>query len=135
MALINWNQGMSVDVVEIDRQHQKLIEMVNELNSAMKMGKGKDTIGKILTGLTNYTLVHFKTEEKYFDRFEYPETDAHKKEHATFVGKVSDFIAKYESKQRLLTIEVMDFLSGWLKNHIMGTDKQYAGFFNENGLR
>jgi hemerythrin len=40
MALIQWNDGLSVNVVEIDRQHQKLIGMINDLNDAMRQGKG-----------------------------------------------------------------------------------------------
>ena len=134
MPLMDWKEEYSVKISQIDQQHKKLTEMVNELNDAMKIGKGKDTIGNIINGLTNYTMTHFRTEEKYFDQFGYPETDTHKKEHAAFVEKVADFRAKFESKQRLLTIEVMDFLSDWLKKHIMGTDKKYSGFFNENGL-
>lgn len=135
MALITWNESFSVNVAEIDRQHQKLIGMVNDLNEAMKIGKGKEVLGKILSGLVSYTMIHFRTEEKYFDQFGFPETEHHKKEHATFIEKVSDFKNKFESRNLFLTIEVMDFLGDWLKNHIMGTDRKYSSFFNENGLK
>lgn len=135
MALITWNESYSVNVAEIDRQHQKLIGMVNELNEAMKIGKGKEKVGKILSELVSYTVTHFKAEEKYFDQFGYPETDQHKKEHAAFIEKVTDFKSEFESRSLFLTIEVMNFLSDWLKNHIMGTDKKYSRFFNEKGLK
>lgn len=135
MASITWDESYSVNVAEIDRQHQKLIGMLNDLNEAMKIGKGKDTLGKILSGLLSYTMTHFRTEEKYFDQFGYPETEHHKKEHEAFIEKVTDFRNKFESRNLFLTIEVMDFLSDWLKNHIMGTDKKYSSFFNEKGLK
>jgi hemerythrin len=135
MALITWNDTLSVNVVEIDNQHKKLVGMVNELNDAMKMGKGKDVLGKIVSSLISYTGEHFRTEEKYFVQFKYPETDSHKKEHAAFVDKVTDFKTKFETKKLFLTIEVLDFLSDWLKKHIMGTDKKYSLFFNEKGLK
>jgi len=135
MALINWNDRLSVDVAEIDQQHKRLITMINELNDAMKVGKGKDLLGPIVNNLVEYAVTHFKTEEKYFAQFGYPETDQHKKEHEAFVQKVSDFKSGFESRKISLTIEVMDFLSDWLKNHIMATDKKYSRFFNEHGLK
>jgi hemerythrin len=135
MALIQWNDTFSVKVAEIDQQHQKLVSMINELNDAMKQGKGKDALSKIINGLVSYTVTHFNTEEKYFARFGYPETDSHKKEHAAFVKKVSEFKDGFEKGKISLSIEVMNFLSDWLKNHINGTDKKYSQFFNEKGLK
>ncbi len=135
MALIQWNEKLSVKVAEIDQQHKMLIDMVNELNDAMKQGKGKDVIGKIIDGLASYTVTHFSTEEKYFDQFGYPDTKNHKKEHATFVKKVSEFKDGFEKGKMSLTLNVMNFLSDWLKNHIMVTDKKYSQFFNEKGLK
>jgi len=135
MAMIQWNDSFSVKVAEIDQQHKKLVAMINELHDAMKQGKGKNVLGKIINGLISYTATHFKTEEKYFDRFGYPEKDSHKKEHVAFVKKVSEFKDGFEKGKLSLTLEVMNFLSDWLKNHIMGTDKKYSQFFNEKGLK
>ena len=55
MALINWNNSMSVRVAKIDQQHQKLIAMINDLDDAMKQGKGKEVLGKVLSSLISYT--------------------------------------------------------------------------------
>ena len=135
MALITWDDSFSVNVADIDRQHQKLISMINELNDAMKQGKGKDILGKIVNGLISYTATHFKTEENYFERFGYPDANQHKKEHIAFVQKVSDFKNGFEKGKLSLSIEVMNFLSDWLQNHIKGTDKKYSQFFNGKGLK
>lgn len=135
MPLINWNDSFSVNVAEIDQQHKKLISMINELSDAMKQGKGKDILGKIVNSLLGYTATHFKTEENYFDQFGYPDTDSHKKEHIAFVQKVSDFKDGFEKGSLSLSIEVINFLSDWIQNHIKGTDKKYSPFFNEKGLK
>ncbi|GAB4177975.1 MAG: bacteriohemerythrin [Calditrichia bacterium] len=135
MALIEWNDTLSVKVHEIDLQHKKLVALINELNDAMRQGKGKEVVGKIINDLINYTLTHFQTEEKYFDRFDYPETESHKKEHANFVSKVSEFQDKFEKGSFSLSIEVLNFLSNWLRSHIKGTDMKYSQFFRDNGLR
>lgn len=135
MSLIHWNDALSVNIADIDKQHKKLVFMINELNGAMKQGKGKDVLGKILITLIDYTATHFKTEEKYFDLYKYPETAIHKKEHIAFVRKVSEFKDGFERQELSITIDVMTFLSDWLKNHIKVTDKKYSTFFNDRGLK
>jgi len=135
MALIKWDDNLSVNVAEIDGQHRGLIAMINELHDAMKTGKGRDIMEKIVNSLVVYAALHFRTEEKYFVEFGYPDTENHKMEHAAFVDKVSNFKDELEDRKLSLTIDMMDFLGDWLQHHIMGTDKKYTGFFNENGLR
>jgi len=135
MALMQWNDSLSVNVGMIDKQHQKLVGMINELNDAMRQGKGKDILGKTLNELVAYTGTHFKLEEKYFDQFGYSEADSHKKGHLDFVAKVYEFKDGFEKGKLGLSISVMDFLSDWLRNHIKGVDKKYGPFFNEKGLK
>lgn len=135
MALITWDNSFSVNVAEIDGQHQKLISMINDLHEAMKQGKGKEVTEKIINSLFNYTATHFQTEERYFDRFGYPETESHKQEHAAFVQKVSNFKDEFAKGKLGLSVEIMSFLSNWLQNHIKHSDKKYSQIFNENGLK
>ena len=69
MPLIQWDDSLRVNIAEIDAQHRKLVGMINELNEAMRMGKGKEILGKTVQGLIEYTQTHFQTEEKYFEKF------------------------------------------------------------------
>jgi hemerythrin len=135
MAFIEWKDSLSVGVNEIDMQHQKLMGMINDLHDAMRQGKGKDVLGKIVNGLKDYAVTHFVTEEKYFYKFEYAETDVHKKEHSDFTQKVAEFRDKFDAGKLALSITIMDFLSSWLQNHIKVVDKKYGPFFNEKGLK
>jgi hemerythrin len=135
MAFIQWDSSFTVNVAEIDMQHQKLVTMINDLNDAMKQGKGKDALSRIIEELFNYAGSHFATEEKYFDKFGYPAAASHKLEHKNFVKKVSEFKNSFDRGQLTLTIEVMNFLKDWLRSHIKGVDKKYVPFFNEKGLK
>ena len=54
MSLIRWNDNFSVNVTMIDHDHKKLVAMINELTDAMKAGRGKDVLGKILYELIQY---------------------------------------------------------------------------------
>lgn len=133
--MIQWNTQLSVGIREIDDQHQRLINLIVELNDAMRTGQGKEILKKTLRDMASYAVMHFSTEEKYFDRYQYPDSEAHKKAHQAFVQKVSAFKADYEAGRIGLTIPVMTFLSDWLKDHIMGSDQKYAPFLLEKGVK
>ena len=132
---MNWDNSFSVNVAEIDLQHQTLLSMVNELSDAMKQGQGNDVLGNIVSGLINYAETHFKTEEKYFNQFGYPDSAAHIQEHTAFVQKISDFKDGFEQGKLLLSIEIMNFLSDWLQNHIKGSDKKFGPFLTAKGVQ
>ena len=135
MPLITWKDSFSVKVTEIDTQHKKLVEMINKLYDAMKVGKSKDVMGEILNNLISYTATHFKTEEKYFDLYSYPEKETHKAEHEKFVETVTKFKEEFDSGNATISIEVMNFLRDWLTKHINGEDKKYTKCFNDHGLK
>ncbi|MEZ4598177.1 MAG: bacteriohemerythrin [Syntrophotaleaceae bacterium] len=135
MSLIEWSSDLSVNIAEIDAQHQKLIAMLNELNQAMRRGSGRDILGKIISGLMSYTATHFATEEKYFQRYGYPATAAHVQEHRNFSRRVEEFKQGFEEGRLGLSVSVMNFLGSWLRDHIRGSDKDYVPFLNSKGLR
>ena len=72
MPLMEWTDKLSVGVPSIDAQHKKLVSMANTLYDAMKAGHGKEILDETLAGLINYTVTHFKYEEKLFAQTGYP---------------------------------------------------------------
>jgi hemerythrin len=133
MSLVEWSDDLSVQVVEIDEQHKKLVEMLNDLHEAMRAGRARDKLGEILDGLIQYAEYHFSTEEEYFDRLEYPDAEAHKREHRDFVKQVSEFKAGFDRGSVLLSVTVMNFLVDWAKYHIQGIDRSFGPSLNEHG--
>jgi hemerythrin len=135
MAYFQWKPEYSVKVAEIDRQHQKLVALINELYTAMESGKGKQAVSAAIVGLVNYTETHFAYEEKLLASHTYPALAAQKKEHEAFVAKVKDFKAKAESGNIGLTLQVGSFLKDWLTNHILKSDMAYSTHLNNKGVK
>lgn len=134
MALVNWDSSLSVNVSEVDNQHKKLIQLINDLNDAMKSGKSKEVVVTTINGLANYTATHFRFEEQQFEKFGYAHTAAHKALHAEFERRVQNFKTDIQNGKLGTSIEVLNFLVSWLKNHIMIEDRKYTELFNKNGL-
>lgn len=136
MAEYKWDESFSVGVDSIDLQHQKLFKIVNELNQAMLAGNARNIVDGIVTELKNYTIEHFSKEEGLMAQANYSDLTNHKKLHQDFIAKVSDMQQKIsEGKMLTLSIEVMDFISGWLINHIKGVDKQYTQAMKDSGIQ
>lgn len=135
MALIQWNATLSVNIEAIDAQHQRLIDLINELNEAMMVGRGKQVLGKILEGLATYVATHFATEEEHFERYAYPASAAHKQEHQDFTGKIAEFKQGLDEGRLGLSASVMNYLSDWLNGHIKGSDMSYGPFLTAKGLK
>lgn len=134
MALIDWSNDLSVNIKEIDQQHKKLVDLINTLHEAMRVGQGKTALEKILAELIVYTQTHFAYEESLMAKHGYATAAAHKKEHDDLAATVVDTQKQYASGQLVMSVEVLQFLKQWLTKHIQVTDKAYTKHFNAKGI-
>ena len=135
MTVFAWNEKYSLNIKEVDTQHQKLIKLIAELNEAMSQGKGRQALGKILEELVRYTQTHFAAEERLLQAHGYPEYEEHKVKHSKMTQKVLDIQKEYQAGKATITLEVMKFLENWIAQHIMGTDRKYASFLISKGVQ
>ena len=134
MALMTWSDQLSVSIEKIDSQHMKLVDLLNGFHDAMKLGKGKEAMGKTLSELLDYTVYHFGTEEEFFRKYGYPAFATHKKEHEALTIKAKDLGERFSRGEPVISAETMTFLKNWLQDHIMGSDKKYGPFLNAKGV-
>lgn len=131
MDLFVWETWYNTGIEEVDTQHRQLVYYLNSLYRGMKSGKGFDVMNEILNGLTKYTVIHFHTEEELMKKYKYPDIEKHKNEHIRLIEEVKAFKCDFEIKKRTLSFDVAEYLKSWLKNHILGTDKQMGKFLVE----
>ena len=129
--LIIWEEAYSVGIDLIDDQHKKLINMINELYASFSSGEAQEKAPAIVKEMVKYTDYHFKTEEKFFDKFNYPNTVEHKKIHQSFVNKVVELQEGITSGKVNISYEIMDFLRQWFVQHVLVEDKKYSEFLSD----
>ncbi len=86
--------------------------------------------------LQRYSLEHFRTEEEYMFKYEYPGTDEHIRCHNTFrenIIKVKEFIQRHPTSSEALQL-VESIMVRWYLDHIQGVDQQFASFLKDQGL-
>ena len=126
MPLIVWDSKYSVHLEEMDRQHRKLITIINRLDEAVRQGRGKEEIGQALNELAAYTRYHFTDEETLMTQHAYPKLADHIEEHRVFMQKIQDCHTQYLYGEPQVATDVLDFLANWLENHIQGSDREFG---------
>lgn len=129
-----WEDKYSVHIDEIDDQHKKMFEIINQLIEVINTNPDKKTITAIIGKIVAYKAEHFATEEKYFHQFNFEGTAEHEAAHHRFDQKVKDIQAKHGDDVVAFAFELVDFLEDWLIGHLMGMDQKYVECFESHGL-
>ncbi len=129
-----WKDEYSVGIEEMDNDHKKLLNLINQLQTAVHYYTGKEFEEKALDELVDYTKTHFKKEEKLLEDNGYADLEAHKVQHEEFIAKVNEFLEQYKKDSEVTVIDTLEFLKDWLIKHINGTDKEYGKILNQKGI-
>ena len=134
MPFAQWDETFSVGLEQFDSQHRQLIELINRLHDAFALNEHAATLSAILNEMTDYANAHFAAEEAMMAQYNYPETAAHKLQHAGFIDRLLCFRGDQQGGNTELAMEVLLFLYQWLGNHVKIWDKQYAAYFKDLGV-
>ena len=128
--ILDWNEDIySVGIRKLDLQHKQLIGLINALH-AQRESTDKEFIDRVFTTLITYTKQHFVDEEKILKKLHYPKLEPHKKQHFQFVHSLNGMKANYDKTGISPTVidHLTNFLSDWIKNHILVEYKAYQAF-------
>lgn len=134
MKTINWRDEFSVGVDEMDRQHKKLLAMINRLIEEQHTLTDQKTIAELLDGMIEYAQEHFRAEEYLMAEYDYDRKTWQEMRHKEFIEKTISFMTAADIGPNILSVALLDFLSSWLINHILTEDMQYKEFFRSKGL-
>ncbi|PKA12914.1 hemerythrin [Leptospira meyeri] len=140
-----WDSKYETNISEIDSQHKKLFRLINNIetvydeNKEHLSGKSKILVDAV-SELEDYTLSHFLIEERVMELNQYPELEAHKKQHDRFTDKILELKNRLTTGNLLSNDEELDqffgdllkFLRAWLTNHILQEDMDYKPYIRFN---
>ena len=124
-----WHKNFETGITVIDAQHQQLVHILNRLAAHLANRASPVLLNKIFDELAEYAEHHFKTEEKIWKKYFNNDIwfTSHEKTHDNFSAQV-EALKNKEQKGSIddLIQEIVSFLSHWLANHILNTDKRMA---------
>ena len=123
-AAPQWKSG----VPRMDEQQEAMFEAIRTLQAAIKAGARSEGITNVLAFLEPYTEEHFLLEESYMEHLHYPDSAAHHEEHRMFRHRVQEFRQRSPAGDSNLSLELLNVLHDWLREHVMKEDVACAEF-------
>ena len=122
---MNWNDNLSVGNDQIDRQHHRLVDMINTLEGSIAAGSDRAVLGNVLDGMVMYARKHFADEEVILAKHISPSAmHAHQEQHDRFLRQAFLLQADFHSHRANLDQAVLSFLQEWLTSHVLNSDKK-----------
>jgi hemerythrin len=134
---IEWKDTMSTGVGAIDKQHQYLVDTLQQANQKLlKAPKDDVLLENIVRALLGYAITHFDTEETLMQRYgyqhEYPETaQKHIDEHREFSRKMVAVVDQLREGRAVSRVELLAYLNNWLRDHVLTVDALLGKFLRE----
>lgn len=128
--LIKWNDSFIVGIDLIDNDHKKIVDCINVLDEAKKLGRQEEALAQIVHELIEYTRTHLEHEEALMQKAGYPGYDDHLGIHFFFRQSIARFeeALKQEKKPVGEIIKISILLQRWLIDHIQEVDRKMAKF-------
>ena len=122
-----WVKSLETGIAKIDEQHKKLFEQVDILMDKENENRHKD----VINFLDDYITKHFSDEQQMHRETKYPKADAHKKMHDDYIVVSHKMKEKFLKEGASITnnMEINKTVVGWMKNHIMVHDKEFAAYY------
>lgn len=123
---IIWNNDNNLGIPIIDEQHRGLISTINSLYFYTQAGIDDLSIKPILMMLQQYTDIHFKTEEAFLKKANYPDI----KEHINLHRKLAENTKKIslDNSMEQDPENILKFLKNWWLGHIKKEDRKYLPY-------
>jgi len=127
---LEWDEGMSVGIPEIDEDHKRFISSIDEINRSISERMNAIEIKKRLQLIVEDVERHFLQEEKFFQKLRYPNAEGHARLHNQILNNLKNIQQSFMPYG--LDAEWLDAtlaIKNILINHFISEDMQYANYF------
>ncbi len=131
---LTWHDNYSVGVEVLDEDHKRLLNLINQLQTAVHYHTSDEYEKEAFDALIDYTKTHFQREEDLMEKHGFPGLEAHHQQHQEMIAEVSKLVTDYRENTEATIEKTISYLQTWLIKHINGTDKEYSSFLNEKGV-
>jgi len=131
MKKIQWSEDFVIGVPDIDNQHKALVEKLNNLVDTYN--DNPDKIRDALDFLIDYALLHFETEERFMEQYNYPGLEEQIEEHRKFTKTVNKFVDDFliMGPTPEIAKRIEKELVEWIEHHILNVDKKIGEFIKK----
>lgn len=129
-TLFNWNETFLTGLPGVDRQHQRLVELINDLGERVMSSDtiDPDAFAFARDALLDYARMHFGEEDALMERACLDEryVEQHRAAHRAFANEALGLSETSAGISPERARELVDYLVNWLAYHILGVDQSMA---------
>ena len=122
MSLITWKDEFSLGIESVDLEHREMIELINDLDSAMQQHATQDTVVDTLGEIYARIAAHFALEEKIMRDAHYEAFAAHKQDHELLLDELLDVIDSVDEDGDYDRTALSRDLDTWFSDHFRTHD-------------
>jgi|ERR1039457_774960 hemerythrin len=126
MEPLVFTDSLKFGVAVIDRQHRRMVKIVNELLGAVldhKLGESED---QLLDELVRLAALNFRTEEVWMHRCRYEHCEAHSASHTHLLRELVRLRDGMFLRHENLNRKTVFFVRRWLEIHLVHNDRELA---------
>ncbi len=129
MESFQWDQHFVTGLAEVDKQHRRLVDLINQFGSLVVDDElNSRDIDAVLGQLADYADHHFHMEENFMTALKVDERHLaeHIQAHRGFLQEVKSMYAGMSPENSEVAKNLLEFLTQWLAYHILGSDQNMA---------
>ena len=120
-----WNIDYTTGLAFLDKEHQKVFEILDEAFEEVEDKERNKKIKKVLTRLYSFMKEHFKKEERFMREINYSEIEEHKEIHQHIIKVCNTLLTEInETNSVLFEKKLAQFIDEHVINHILIDDKK-----------
>jgi hemerythrin len=119
-----WDPKYTVQVEELDAQHQKLFKITNDILELYENGSGD--LYTSLQELVPFAIIHFRSESVVMIESNYPDYREHNSQHSEFIDRMLSFLKSYKEGDPILTVTILSYMHDWIGFHTTTLDLKYG---------
>ncbi len=127
MTTATWSDALVTGIADIDRYHQHLFAVVEELRFASQGGTQRALTGDLLERLLAGTMEHFAEEEAEMATAGYPDLEIHHAAHEAFSDEVARLFQAAVNGELVATPTVLA-MAKRLVDHVLTHDRLLAAY-------
>ena len=134
MAFFVWKDSFNIGIEEIDRQHRKFLEMLNEYYEVVSRSKTATLDHKLVNKLKAYASLHFDFEVNLLKNTGYIDTEEQLKQHNYFESRISELESSLVQGNAESLNAVFTFLRDWFLSHVLESDRKFVPYVTKQQI-
>jgi len=131
--MVELSETFVLECEELDKDHQRLVDMVNEITDGIDNGNFENCKSKVLD-FVNFTKAHFRREEKLLAKMDYPDVSDHCQHHRQLDEKMEHILefAETAGSNEMACESLKKELVYFVMDDVITTDMDFKAFIRNN---